>query len=173
MTTHEKLGYSSIQIALHWSIAALVLFQLVFGESMVAATDAAETGEALASQDAALATAHYWVGISVLILVALRLGIRLRSGLPVTADNNMLLAPLARATHWAFYVLLVIVPVSGLLTVYVNPDIGELHQLAKPVFIVLIALHAGAALFHHFVLRDGTLKRMLRPMQTPSKASDD
>lgn len=173
MTTHEKLGYSSIQIALHWSIAALVLFQLVFGESMVAATDAAETGEALASQDAALATAHYWVGISVLILVALRLGIRLRSGLPATAENNMLLAPLARATHWAFYVLLVIVPVSGLLTVYVNPDIGELHQLAKPVFIVLIALHAGAALFHHFVLRDGTLKRMLRPMQTPSKASDD
>ena len=35
MTTHEKLGYSSIQIALHWSIAALVLFQLIFGESMV------------------------------------------------------------------------------------------------------------------------------------------
>lgn len=54
-------------------------------------------------------------------------------------------------------------PVTGLLTVYVNPDIGEIHQLAKPAFVILIALHASAALFHHFVLRDGTLKRMLSP----------
>ena len=113
---------------------------------MVAATDAAETGEALAGKDAALATAHYWVGIAVLVLVALRLGIRVRSGGVTTAGSNVVLAWLAKATHWTFYALLVIVPVSGLLTVYVNPDVGEFHQLAKPVFIVLIALHAGAAL---------------------------
>ena len=169
MTPPKKPGYSSIQIALHWTIAALVLFQLLFGESMVAATDAAETGEALAGKDAAFATAHYWVGIAVLVLVALRLGIRVRSGGATTADSNVVLAWLAKATHWTFYALLVIVPVSGLLTVYVNPDVGEFHQLAKPVFIVLIALHAGAALFHHFVLRDGTLKRMLRPTQNPER----
>ena len=169
MTPPKKPGYSSIQIALHWTIAALVLFQLLFGESMVAATDAAETGEALAGRDAAFATAHYWVGIAVLVLVALRLGIRVRSGGVTTADSNVVLAWLAKATHWTFYALLVIVPVSGLLTVYVNPDVGEFHQLAKPVLIVLIALHAGAALFHHFVLRDGTLKRMLRPMQNPER----
>jgi cytochrome b561 len=169
MTTPDKPGYSSIQIALHWTIAALVLFQLLFGESMVAATDAAETGEALAGKDAALATAHYWVGVAVLVLVAVRLAVRVRSGGATIAESNLVLAWLAKATHWAFYALLVIVPVSGLLTVYVNPDIGEFHQLAKPVFIVLIALHAGAALFHHFVLRDGTLQRMLRPTQNPER----
>lgn len=173
MTTSRKPGYSSVQIALHWSIAALVLFQLVFGESMVAATDAAETGQPLPASDAALATGHYWVGIGILALVALRLGIRLRSRVPAPEEGNAILAVIARATHWAFYALLVAVPVSGLLTVYVNPDIGEFHQLAKPVFIVLIALHAGAALFHHFVLRDGTLKRMLRPSTRPNGVSDE
>lgn len=173
MTTSMRPGYSYMQIALHWLIAALVLFQLVFGESMVAATDAAETGQALPASDAALATGHYWVGIGILALVVLRLGIRLSSPVPAAEEGNVLLAGIARATHWAFYALLVAVPVSGLLTVYVNPDIGEFHQLAKPVFIVLIALHAGAALFHHFVLRDGTLKLMLRPSTRPNGVSDE
>lgn len=163
MTTSRTSGYSLAQILLHWLIAVLVLFQLVFGESMVAATDAAETGQPLSISDAVFATGHYWVGIAILSLAALRLAIRLRSPSPVPAEANPLLALAARATHWVFYVLLVIVPVSGLWTVYVDPGVGEFHQLAKPAFIALIALHAGAALFHHLVLRDGTLKRMLRP----------
>jgi cytochrome b561 len=34
---------------------------------------------------------------------------------------------------------------------------------AKPAFIILIAIHALAALYHQFWLKDGTLKRMLAP----------
>lgn len=154
-------SYAPIQIGLHWLIAALVLFQLVFGESMVAATDAAEEGTTLGATDAVLATAHYWVGISVLVLFAVRLAVRLRLGAPAPAEGNALMALAARTTHWLFYILLAVVPVTGLITVHINPGMGEFHQLAKPAFIVLIVIHAGAALFHHFVLRDGTLKRML------------
>lgn len=156
-------GYAPVQIALHWCIATLVIFQLVFGESMVKATEAAEEGQAIGGADAFLATAHYWVGLSILALVILRIGVRLRLGAPVLAQTNPLLAFLAKAVHWAFYALLVVVPVTGLLAVYANPEIGEIHQLAKPVFIVLIAVHATAAIYHQLVLRDGTLTRMLRP----------
>lgn len=159
----EKSGYAPIQIGLHWCIALLVIFQLVFGESMVTATEAAEEGEQIGGADAFLATAHYWVGLSILALVILRLGVRLRLGAPVLKETNQLLAFFAKAVHWAFYALLVIVPVTGLLAVYANPEIGEIHQLAKPIFIVLIAVHAAAAVFHQFVLRDGTLSRMLVP----------
>lgn len=166
MSLQKDNGYAPIQIGLHWLIAALVLFQLVFGESMVAATDAAEEGTTLGTTDAVLATAHYWVGISVLVLVAVRLAVRLRVGAPAPAEGNRLMAFAARVTHWLFYILLVVVPVTGLITVYINPEMGEIHQLAKPAFIVLIVIHAGAALFHHFVLRDGTLKRMLVPAQS-------
>ncbi|HTN62811.1 MAG TPA: cytochrome b/b6 domain-containing protein [Devosia sp.] len=163
MSLPKTYGYAPIQIGLHWLIAALVLFQLLFGESMVTATDAAEEGTAIGATDAILAAAHYWVGISVIVLVGLRLIIRLRAKTPAPDEGNPILALLARLTHWLFYGLLIAVPITGLLTVYVNPDIGEIHQLAKPAFIILIALHASAALFHHFVLRDGTLKRMLLP----------
>lgn len=54
-------------------------------------------------------------------------------------------------------------PILGLLAFYVGDPWGPIHSFAKPVFLVLIALHAGAAVFHQFVLRDGTLTRILRP----------
>ena len=160
----EKFGYSGLQVSLHWVIAMLVLFQLVFGESMAEAIEAAEEGEKVSGADLFLSGAHYWVGIAVLALVAIRLGIRLWQGAPVSAPNEASWASrAATAMHWLFYALLFAVPVSGLLAIYVSDEIGDIHALAKPVFIVLILAHAGAALYHQFVLKDGTLRRMLVP----------
>ncbi len=157
-------GYSSLQILLHWVIAALVFFQLIFGESMSAAGDAAREGTPLDATDAALASAHYWVGIAILALVALRLAVRLVGGAPhPQTSGTRLFDILAHATHWLFYVLLVAMPVSGLLAVYVSPEIGEIHELGKPAFILLIALHVLGALYHQFIVKDGTIRRMLVP----------
>lgn len=157
-------GYSSLQIGLHWGIAALVLFQLIFGESMVAVVEAAEEGEAASSMDQLLGSAHYWVGISILALVVLRVAIRVLRGAPAHVTGTGRLTGLASSgLHALFYVLLFAVPVTGLLAVYVGDSFGEIHAIAKPAFIVLIVLHALAALYHHFVLRDATLRRMLVP----------
>jgi cytochrome b561 len=157
-------GYSILQIGLHWLIAAIVLFQLVFGESMTEAFDAAEEGQAVSAFDQQFATLHYWAGIIILILVALRLALRFAQGVPEidqTLPGWMLQA--STATHWAFYILLVGVPVTGLLGYYVDGPYGDIHAWAKPVFIALIALHVLAALYHQFVRRDGLLLRMLAP----------
>jgi cytochrome b561 len=156
-------GYAPIQIGLHWLIAALVLFQLVFGQSMQTAIHAVEEGASPSTTDAILATGHYWVGTSILILAVLRLLIRLRYGVPAVELGNPILALVAKGTHWLFYILLVVAPVSGLLTYYISPGFAGVHRLSRLAFIGLIGLHAAAALFHHFVLRDGTLKRMLVP----------
>lgn len=164
-TSPRKLsGYNAAQIALHWVIVAMVFFQIAFGEAMVEATDAAEESGRISASDALLASAHYWVGIGVLVLVALRLGLRLTAGAPEPAQGaTSLIGRAAKAMHIAFYAMLVATPVLGLLTVYVDGELGDIHQLAKPIFIVLVVLHAGAALVHQFVLRDGTLVRMLVP----------
>lgn len=161
----ETTGYSRLQVSLHWVIAALVLFQLLFGESMAEAIEAAEEGEKVSGSDLFLSGAHYWVGIAILVLVTIRLGIRLWQGAPAaTAPGEASwMDRAATAMHWLFYALLFAVPVSGLAAIYVSDEIGDLHALAKPVFIVLILAHAGAALYHQFVLKDGTLRRMLVP----------
>ena len=157
-------GYSGLQILLHWTIAALVFFQLIFGESMSMATRATRRGTPLDPTDATLASAHYWIGIAILALVAVRLGVRLSAGAPEPQTaGNPLLDKLAHFAHWLFYALLVAVPVTGLLAVYVSPEFGDIHELGKPAFIILIAVHVLGALYHQFWIKDGTLRRMFVP----------
>ena len=162
MAATTSPGFSRFQIVLHWLIAALVVFQIVFAEAMEEMVEAAEEGERLSASDPILGTAHYWFGLAILVLVGIRLVLRLRTGVPgPAADANPLFDLAARAMHWLYYALLVVVPVLGLLAYYFGDPWGEIHQLAKPAFILLIVVHAGAALYHQFVLRDGTLRRML------------
>jgi cytochrome b561 len=162
--TETRVGYSTYQIALHWVIALLVLFQLVFGESMKMVVDAAERGRQLSAADQTMGSAHYWVGIAILALVVLRLALRLAAGAPApTGKSPRWMHLAAGASHALFYVLLLATPVLGLLAFYVGDPWGDIHSWSKPAFIVLIAIHALAALYHQFWLRDGTLQRMVSP----------
>jgi cytochrome b561 len=163
MTPPSNSGFSLLQIALHWVIAILVLFQLFYGESMTSVVDAAAEGTVPSPTDVSLSVAHYWVGVAILCLVIVRLLVRIFNGAPAPADASTWMGYVATAVHWLFYALLVAVPVTGLLTVYVSDAFGDIHSLGKPIFIVLILAHACGALFHQFVIKDGTLRRMLVP----------
>ncbi|MBA1139377.1 cytochrome b [Mesorhizobium neociceri] len=162
--TETGSGYSAYQIALHWITAALVLFQLLFGESMTTVVDAADEGQPVSALDQTLGSAHYWIGLAILALVVVRLIMRLVSGAPKPVEGGpswMQIA--ARLSHGLFYLLLLATPILGLLAFYVGDPWSDIHSLNKPLFIVLISVHALAALFHQFWIRDGTLKRMLAP----------
>jgi len=156
-------GYTVYQIGLHWLIAALVLAQLVFGESMTEAIDAAGEGKTISALAANLAGMHYYFGIAILALVAVRLALRLGNGAPPPPATNEAIERAGRISHWLFYALLVIVPIMGLLGYYLGDPFAELHSYGGPVFIGLIALHVAATLYHQFWLKDGLLLRMLRP----------
>ncbi|MER9726543.1 MULTISPECIES: cytochrome b/b6 domain-containing protein [unclassified Mesorhizobium] len=164
----RKSGYSGLQISLHWMIAALVLFQLLFGENMTIYVDAAADRRQLSSYGQTMGSAHYWVGLAILLLVFVRLAVRLFIGAPKPQSTMpKWMAFASRTTHALFYGLLVAAPVSGLLAFYVWSWMGDVHTWAKPVFIVLICIHAGAALFHHFILKGAVLRRMLVPARDP------
>lgn len=163
MPSDGKGGYSAIQILLHWLIALLVLFQLLFGESIGMVLRAERRGTVPDPSDVTLANFHYWVGITILVLVMLRILMRLSFGAPPSAGGSAMSELAAKVTHGLFYLLLVVTPVTGLLAFYAGEPFGDIHELAKPVFIVLIVLHALAALWHQFWLKDGTLRRMVVP----------
>lgn len=155
-------GYSRSQIALHWVVAALILFQLVFGEDIGGAFDAMiETGVAYYSTAAVL---HIAAGVGVLVLGLWRIGLRLTRGAPdVPATDSRLMRIAAHSTHGLLYLLMIVVPLAGLFAWFAaNEDVAELHGLAKPAFIILLVLHIGGALYHQFVLKDGLLLRMKR-----------
>jgi cytochrome b561 len=162
MATAIRSGYSGAQIGLHWVIAALVIFQLLFGEDMSHVLRATRRGMVVTPSDAFWANVHYYLGIAVLALVFGRLFIRFILGAPEQLQQGWM-GKAAALSHGAFYILLIAAPILGLLAYYLGKPFGELHELCKPLLIILIGAHAAAALFHQFWLRDGTLRRMLVP----------
>lgn len=153
-------GYSRVQIGLHWGIALLILFQLIFGEDMGQAWDAYEEGAAPVMNLSVWA--HIVVGVSILALVIWRLTVRVGRGVPdapAGLSKRMVLS--GEIGHWALYALMIIAPITGLAAWFGGVEIaGELHGWLKPIIIVLVVVHIVAALWHQFIRKDGLLLRM-------------
>ncbi len=125
---------------------------------------------------------HILLGMVLIVVVMMRIAWRLTSGTYLPAMETGLMKWAAQAAHYGLYALIIATLVLG--TVYelaradtiVNlgrlPSIapgdrslirqlGGLHGTAANALLILAGLHAAAALFHHFILRDTTLRRML------------
>jgi cytochrome b561 len=127
---------------------------------------------------------HKSVGMTVLVLVALRLFWRIAHPVAPAAGLTPVEARLSGLTHGALYVIMIAIPVTGylfssaegqhldffdLVTVGspMSPDRGFsvpmkfLHKTGQYAIYGFVGLHVLAALYHHFVKRDGMLRRML------------
>ncbi|MEC9342719.1 MAG: cytochrome b/b6 domain-containing protein [Pseudomonadota bacterium] len=163
--TSSSPGYTATQIFLHWAIAALILFQLVFGENIENAWRAYRRGLEPSADATFNANVHVVVGITVLVLAAWRVALRLRRGAPpLPADDSALQRMVARVTHGALYLAILLVPVSGAVAWFGGvAAAAEAHELAKPAIIVLLVLHIAGALFQHFIAKSDVMRRMVRP----------
>ncbi|MEY4983199.1 MAG: hypothetical protein RIR62_1465 [Pseudomonadota bacterium] len=155
-------GYSRVQIGLHWVVAALIAVNLVFEDWIKTGWRAIETGGAPVYDAGALA--HIGVGVAVLLLALWRLGLRFTRGVPdLPAGMSGRDRLVSHLGHGLLYALMIGVPVVGLLAWFgASEDLAELHELGKPAFLLLIAGHVAAALWHQFVRKDGLLQRMRR-----------
>ncbi len=156
-------GYSATQIGLHWIVAGLIAVNLVFEDWIKAAWRAIEDG-GTPVYDAG-ASAHIGVGVAVLAFALWRIALRLSRGVPDAPAGVSGAVKLAgHLGHLALYALMIGVPVVGLLAWFgASEDLADLHELGKPLFILMILAHVGAALWHHFIRKDGLLNRMRRP----------
>jgi cytochrome b561 len=169
-------SYGAATKTLHWVTAALIVTLLALGLYMT---------DAPAIQRLRLVPLHKSLGVTVLALVALRILWHLYSARPsLVAGMKRLDAIAARAMHYFFYFAMVAMPLSGwfmssaagrpvsvfgLITlpdfVEKNQDLaktfGTIHEVLGYTLIVGVILHVAAALKHHFIDRDATLRRML------------
>lgn len=129
---------------------------------------------------------HFLTGILVLALAFLRLAERRRHAPPaITPPLQDALRRASRLTHYLMYAFLFVQPVLGILTVMVEKGqlpilftglsipwpfatsdrtaeyFEDLHKLFASLFYYVIGLHIVAALWHHFIRKDDTLRRML------------
>jgi cytochrome b561 len=174
---NSPTSYGLVAQCLHWLVVAGVLVQFTWAWRI----DEAES----VRQEFALVNQHKSVGMTVLVLVVLRLAWRAfdRPPAPV-AGRPRFERVAASVTHWALYALVLAMPLSG--WVYTSaagygaeffglldiPDLvgsderleeifGELHELLAGLLGGVALLHAAAALRHHFLLRDEVLRRMV------------
>ena len=180
MPKPNPVAYSGLQKALHWLIAGMVAIMLPVGFYMVN-RGAATNFDALTNQ---LYTAHKTFGFVLLWLVALRIVVKFRRGVPAPVSTlSSFQVFVSDAVHKSLYALLVIVPVLGWAGVSAYPATGLLFGLSLPPILpanqwlaerilnihgilalamaALVAMHVGAAVMHWLVKKDGVMQRML------------
>jgi cytochrome b561 len=159
--TTATTGYSRLQIALHWLVFALIAQQYLFKDAMSAAWDRVTDG--LEAGFDPLVLAHVAGGALVMIFALWRLMLRARRGVPPTIKTSNVQGILAKLTHFGLYGLMILMPLSGSVAWFGGVEAAaQGHNVMKIIMLALVALHVVGALYHQFVLRDGTLARMRR-----------
>ena len=175
----RKDRYGGVARFFHWSIAGLIVLQYVLAEMGEHAEDAGERLRALA-----LLANHKSVGMTVFVLAFARVAWRFLK----TPPELPLAMPTWQRTasfvsHWSLYALIFALPVTGWLmssaaaysvswfNLFTWPDLVApstslrdamkvVHELLGKLLFVVVILHIGAALKHHFLDRDDVLRRM-------------
>ena len=181
-------------MALHWLIAALMLFQYGLGEAFAHMP----RGQALFD----VAQFHKSIGISILMLTLLRLAVRYWKPRPALHHDAGWARWAAKLGHFGFYFILLAVPLTGWLAAStarvdiptvlfntipwpdfpfsngletaarhsVNEGAENAHVLLSKLFLVRFGLHVLGALRHQFLLKEIMIERML-PLGKLSRAS--
>jgi cytochrome b561 len=171
-------AYGSLSKFLHWSIVVLIIAQYFLAEA------AEEAGDDTPAQ-ASLLGWHISVGMLVLLLALVRIGWKaVNKGDPAPLGEVAWQRKSAAIGHGILYLLILAQPVSGWVMASaagapiqifdwihfpaltgtdhdLHETLEEVHEVLFYVLVVVAALHIVAALYHHFVLKDGTLRRML------------
>ena len=167
--------YSTISIWLHWLMLALMI-------AVYAAIELREFYPRGSDPREALKAWHFTLGLTVFVLVWVRIVARIVTAAPPEMAEPAWRSLASKAVHLALYVLMIAMPIAGWVILSAEGDAipfwgismpaiaqvdealahnaEELHELGGTIGYWLVGLHAAAALFHHYVLKDGLLSRM-------------
>jgi cytochrome b561 len=167
-------SYDRRTIRLHWVTAALV--GLLWGIAQL--IDLFPKG----SPRIAARSVHIVLGVLLAVILLMRIVWRTRSGRRLPPANQGVMGYVARTVHIGLYVGVVSVVLLGISNAWargdslfslwripklypdipqLKPTIENLHATFANVLLILAAAHGLVAIVHHFILRDGVLRRML------------
>jgi len=172
----DGTAYDGVAIALHWATALLVVVQFALAETWDWFAKPTRLG---------MESVHISLGVLLTAVVIARLVWRWLPGHQVSSVGAGWVKLASKAVHYLLYVLLVVqaglgfafrwaqghpVGFFGLFGIpgpfgeLARPErrqLHELHEWGGWAIVIIALLHALAALYHHYVLKDRVLKRML------------
>ncbi|MGR2663858.1 cytochrome b [Chromobacterium haemolyticum] len=181
MLRNTSQRYGAVSRALHWLGALGVIAALIFIE----AKGIFPKGTPLRDS---VKYAHVQAGLLVLLLLFPRLIWRAGNPSPaITPQPGRLAALAAKAGHWSLYALMLALPLLGIAFIQaagkniaffgfplplllppmpdISHDLKEAHEWLGNALMWLAILHAAAALWHHFIVKDNTLTRLIGPLR--------
>jgi cytochrome b561 len=181
MLRDSRTGYGLVTIILHWVCAPIILFLFGIGVYM-------RNLDYYSPWYHRAPEIHIALGLLIFVLMSLRLLWRSRStapeSIPTISKSNLFAA---NAVKIALYAIVFVICISGYFITTaegqgasffglfsVPPSVefsaqnidraGAIHKYLAWGLMGIVLLHAAAALFHHFIKRDTTLVRMLKPV---------
>lgn len=176
MLRNTEHGYGSAARLLHWSVALLIIGLFIMGLRMGDLPNGPDKMQ--------MYGLHKSLGVLVIMLVAARLAWRAANPAPLAPSTTTAVQQaLAQWAHRLLYILMIAVPVAGVLMSQTggrpvsffglfelptlmgkNEPLHEAlegaHAVMAFLMIAVVVIHAGAAIWHHFVLKDDVLRRM-------------
>lgn len=178
MLSNTQTQYGLISTYIHWLSAIMVFSLFAVGFWMVDLTYYSEWYK----------TAPYYhkaFGLTLFLITLFRIVWKVTNPTPKEIGNNTLEQKIAKFAHLALYGLLLLIMFSGylistadgrgidLFNIVTIPSMGELfnkqedlagdiHEIAAYTIMVMVGLHILAALKHHFIDKDDTLKRITK-----------
>jgi len=175
---NDAAGYGTVARLLHWLAALCILLAWGLGTFL--------DGLPKRFEPRAL-WLHETVGLALLAIVLVRLGWRLGGNPPPPSLPGPMARwsqPMAHGLHWLLYGLMIAVPVIGIVLTFARGQslplfslaeipspwprdralarsLKGIHELGANLTILLATIHVAAALVHHYLLKDDTLRRML------------
>ena len=170
----SKERYGSITRVFHWGMALLIIWQFM------KFFDRINDGEHWIGEN--IVSWHVSIGSLLLVLIVLRLiwAATQKNNRP---EQDPSTAFLVKAGHGLLYLGMLLLPITGLMIMIGNgygwnpfglgliarggaeigwlATLGSAHSLIAWSLLILVLGHAGIALLHHFVKKDGVLGRML------------
>lgn len=174
---HQGQKYAPITIAMHW----LTLLLMIAIYASIELHEAIPRGNPLRG---AMEDWHIYLGFTVLLLAVIRLSINLRlTTPPITPPPAAWQLRVSKAMKIYLYALMILAPLFGWAYLSANdesiswffismPSItpvsemiadlaGEAHEILGLSGYFFIVVHAAAGLYHHYWVKDDTLKRIL------------
>lgn len=182
--TNTTATYGSVERALHWALALMIVTVFVLG---LVAHEAPFATDAQLARKATLFSVHKTLGIAILLLALIRIGWAVAQPRPAPLHpERRAETALAGAVHWLLYGALVLVPVTGWIShaaaegfapiwwpfgqslpmvpksPMLSAAFASAHDLGRWLLAGAVALHVAGAVKHAVVDRDATLGRMWR-----------
>jgi cytochrome b561 len=178
MAATARARYDTVAMSLHWLIAILIIFMIIFGGDLMNRRQ----------PDPFDASVHASIGAAILILSLVRLLWRMTNpSPPLPATMRPWEITLSKTTHVIFYVMMIGLPATGWLafsdTLVKHPGFAGtsffgllpvvqvpwavglpfdgIHSQGSNFMIALVLLHVLAALKHQFIDKDNLLRRMV------------